>query len=172
MSFSAAKWTPAQLAEVFRQYGPQVGPLPPSVNGSQLLWAMSGVETTFGKNTTPRHEPAFDVGGKYGANAPMPALLKLYGSPLAASSFGPLQIMLCNAGGMSPCDFNDLDSAVHASASFLNSRLRHYEPRSLAEIGEVWNAGSIRPDPDYVEKLTTMYAVPMPAAPTNGHAGA
>jgi hypothetical protein len=97
----------------------------------------------------------------------MPALIALYGSPAAASSYGPLQVMLCNAGGMAPSDFNDLDSAMHASVAFLNEQLRRFGPQSLAEIGEVWNAGHVTADPGYVAKLTTMYGVPLPPAPVS-----
>lgn len=91
----------------------------------------------------------------------MPALIALYGSPAAASSYGPLQVMLCNAGGLAPADFDDVDKAFHASVAYLNSLLRRFSPQSLAEIGECWNAGHITPDPAYTEKLTANYAVPM-----------
>lgn len=154
-------FTPEQVAAMCREYGPQTGPLPPGVDGKQLLWALSGVESSHGLNCTPRHEPAFDVGGKYAKNAPMPALLARYGTA-AACSYGPLQIMLCNAQGLGPQDFDNIDQAFHASVSFLNNRLFHYKPQDLAEIGEMWNAGSIRPDPDYVAKLTANYAIQIP----------
>ena len=144
-----------------RKYGPQVGPLPFGVDGQQLLWAMAGVESSFGTNCTPRHEPAFDVDGKYGHNPPMPALLEKYGSPAAASSYGPWQVMLCNAGGLGPADFDDIDKAAHASVAYLNLALRRFRPSDLDEIGECWNAGSIKPDPEYTTKLSKNYAVPM-----------
>jgi hypothetical protein len=92
----------------------------------------------------------------------MPALLAIYGSPAAASSYGPLQVMLCNAQGLSPAGFNDINEAFHASVTFLNQQLRHFQPNSLAEIGEVWNAGHVTPDPAYVAKLTAQYSVPIP----------
>ena len=154
-------FTIQQTAQACHTYGPQVGPLPNGLDGSQLLWAMSGVESSHGTNCTPRHEPAFDVGGRYGSHAPMPALLAIYGSPAAASSYGPLQVMLCNAQGLSPSGFDDINEAFHASVTFLNQQLRHFAPANLAEIGEVWNAGSKRPDPDYVQKLTAQYALPI-----------
>jgi hypothetical protein len=171
MSFVPKTFTPGEIAVPCRQFGAQVGPLPPSVNGAQLLWAIAGVESTWGRNTTPRHEPAFDVGGIYGNHAPMPALLKLFGK-LGASSFGPWQIMLCNSSGMAPSDFNDLDSAAHATTIYLNILLRRFVPQELAEIGECWNAGHITADPDYTEKLITCYKVPMPMSTANGQAGA
>jgi hypothetical protein len=158
-------FTQNQVATMCEKYGSQVGPLPAGVNGAQLLWAMTGNESSFGENCTPRHEAAFDVGGIYGSHAPMPALIALYGSPVAACSYGPLQVMLCNASGCSPEEMDDLDTAFHASVSYLNSELRRFQPQSLDEIGECWNAGHITPDPDYTSKLEANYAVPIP---TNG----
>jgi hypothetical protein len=155
-------FTPEQVASMCEKYGSQVGPILTSIDGAQLLWALSGVESSHGTNCTPRHEPAFDVGGIYGSHAPMPQLLALYGSPAAASSYGPLQIMLCNAGGASPSTFDDVDQAFAATLPFLNAQLRRFQPQTLAEIGEVWNAGHITPDPGYVAKLTAAYAVPIP----------
>lgn len=155
-------FTRSEVAGKCVQYGPQVGPLPSGVEGAQLLWGMSGVESSFGANCTPRHEPAFDIGGVYGSHAPMPQLLALYGSPAAASSYGPWQVMLCNTAGMAPADFDDIDQAVQASITYLNSELRRFKPQSIAEVGEVWNAGHITPDPGYVAKLTANYAVPIP----------
>ena len=153
-------FTPSQVAAMCEKYGPQVGPLPTGVDGAQLLWAMSGNESGFGTNCTPRHEKAFDAGGIYGSHAPMPSLIALYGSPAAASSYGPLQVMLCNAGGLAPAGFDDIDQAFAASVSYLNTLLRRFKPQSLDEIGECWNAGHITPDPDYTTKLEANYAVP------------
>jgi len=153
-------FTKEQTEAMCVKYGPQVGPLPAGVDGTQLLWGMVGTESSFGTDCTPRHEPAFDVGGRYGSSPVMVALLAKYG-PAAACSYGPLQIMLCNATGASPQDFDTLDQAFQLTLPFLNSRLRRFKPQSLAEIGEIWNAGSIRPDPTYVAKLQSNYVVPM-----------
>jgi len=154
-------FTKVQVAGACREHGPEVGPLPDGVDGTQLLWAMSGVESSFGADCNPRHEPAFDVGGIYGSHAPMPDLLKFYGSPAAACSYGPWQIMLANAPGCAPDDFDDIDHAASATVSFLNQQLRRFSPQSLEEIGEVWNAGHITPDPGYTKKLEAAYAVPI-----------
>lgn len=156
-----ANFTPDQVAEYCRIYGPQTGPLPPGVEGQQLLWAMSDVESKHGTNCQPRYEAAYDAGGRYGAHAPMPALRKLYGKD-AACSYGPLQCLLCNAGGLAPQDFDSIDIAFHASVVYLNWLLRHFQPANLDEIGECWNAGHKTPDPAYTAKLRAAYAVPLP----------
>lgn len=154
------------LAAECRILGPQVKPLPAGVDGAQLLWALAGVESSFGQNTKPRHEPAYDVGGRYD-NAVMQPLLERWGSA-AACSYGPLQIMLVNAPGYVPADFDDLPTAMRASLSFLNRQLRSRKPQTLAEIGQVWNSGRIASQPsaavqDYIRKLTASYAVAMPS---------
>lgn len=154
-------FTRAQIAAACRVFGGQVGPLPAGVDGKQLMWAIAGVESSFGANCTPRHEPAFDKGGAYAAHAPMPLLLARFGSQ-AACSYGPWQLMFCNAPATYlPTNFSDENAACRATVIFLNAELRRFAPKNLAEIGECWNAGHICPDPAYVAKLAAAYAVPM-----------
>jgi hypothetical protein len=159
-----------QIAAACAQYGPELLNLPPGVTGPQLLWAISGNESSFGANCTPRHEPAYDVGGPYGDGAVMKPLLALYGSA-AACSYGPWQIMFCNvASGWTPTDLEDLDKAAQATVAFMNVEFSRFKPASLAEIGECWNAGHpIRPPSmpsppvaAYVHELVGNYATVMP----------
>src|SRR4051794_28343504 len=69
------------------------------IDAALLLWAMSGRESTFGKNLKPRHEPAYDTGGKYA----VASQLAKFGSAYACS-YGPLQIMACNAKMFTPAE--------------------------------------------------------------------
>ena len=158
-------FTKTQIAMACRVLGGQLGPLPAGVEGPQLLWAMAGVESSFGADCQPRHEPAYDVGGAYARHAPMPVLLSRFGSA-AACSYGPLQLLLVNAPlQMAPENFDNLAYGMQQSITYLNSLLRHWRPGSLDEIGECWNAGHITPDPAYTEKLAATYQTPMPPAP-------
>lgn len=167
-------FTRDQVAKQCRKYGPLLEPLPPGIDGAQLLWALSGCESTFGENVTPRHESAYDYGGEYANKEPMSDLLELYGSG-AAYSHGPWQILFVNAhDNFTPDDLNDIDNAAWASATFLNSLLRRFHPQTLEEIASCWNAGHIQRDPHtqrmvlsspvarYAEDLKNFYAVPMP----------
>ena len=170
-------FTQEQIAAICQQLGSLVAPLPPSVDGAQLLWAMSGNESSFGRDCVPRHEPAYDQGGVYGDGPVMQPLLAEY-SPvdvgeevmqsLAACSYGPWQLMFCNApANATPAGFDDLNLAARWSISFLNSLLRRFQPQTLAEIGECWNGGHLMTIPSaqvgaYVHKLIGNYAVPMP----------
>lgn len=158
-------FTKAQIAAVCTQYGPTVAQLPDGVDGTQLLWAMSGNESSFGANITPRHEPAFDVGGVYGSSAQMIPLLAQYGSA-AACSYGPWQIMFANVPDATPESFDDLDFCAIASVAFLNKQLARFKPQTLGDIGSIWNAGHIQKPYSaqvqvYVDRLTENYAVPL-----------
>lgn len=159
-------YTREQIAAECRKWGSQVGPLPAGVDGATLLWAIAGVESGFGVNCTPRHEPAYDKGGRYSTHAPMPGLLENFGSD-AACSYGPWQMMLCNfpIGTTPDGAANQLDITAQDSVLCLNRLLREWKPVNLDQIGECWNAGRIVADPDYTSKLERNYVVPMPTAP-------
>jgi hypothetical protein len=159
-------FTREQIADVCRMYGPAVAPLPAGVDGAQLLWAISGNESSFGANITPRHEPAFDVGGIYGQSAQMKPLLAKYGAA-AACSYGPWQLMFCNAPiGATPQDFDMLDTATIYSVQFLKYLLNRFKPQTLGDIGSIWNAGHVQnpysPQVQaYVNRLTENYSIPI-----------
>lgn len=159
-------FTRQQIADACRKYGNLVG-LPEGISGPQLLWAISGNESSFGANVTPRHEPAFDVGGIYGDGPVMEPLLARFGSA-AACSYGPWQIMFSNASpDATPDGFADLDNAALWTIPFLQRRILHFGPESLAEIGEIWNGGHPMPLPPppvaaYVRNLMANYSVAMP----------
>ena len=156
-----------EIAAACREYGLEIVGLPVGIDGAQLLWAMSGNESSFGANCKPRHEPAFDAGGVYGRGPVMTPLLAKFGSS-AACSYGPWQIMFCNApSNYTPDSFNSLDKASHATVEFLNKLIARWHPANLAEIGECWNGGHVMKTmipmvAAYVQKLTANYAVEMP----------
>ena len=157
----------SEIAAACREYGPAIVGLPAGIDGAQLLWAMSGNESSFGANCLPRHEPAFDVGGVYGNGPVMKPLLAKFGS-MAAFSYGPWQLMFCNApNDYTPNSFNSLDKSAHATVAFLNKLIARWKPANLAEIGECWNGGQVMNHlipavSAYVQKLTSNYAVEMP----------
>lgn len=160
-------FTRQQFAAACPLLGPTVHPLPANISGPQLLWALGGNESSFGTNCTPRHEPAFDREGAYGREPDQANLLNLYESA-GACSYGPLQIMLVNAKGMAPHDFDDLNRAMVASIQFLNSQLDRFKPQTLSQIGALWNGGSPRAmNPGvlaYQHRLMQNYNVPLGGA--------
>lgn len=161
-----SSYSKQEISDQCRVSGPQLIGLPDDMDGTQLLWAMSGNESSFGADCAPRHEPAYDVGGTYGSKAVMAPLLAKWGSA-AACSYGPWQLMFCNApDGWSPDNLNSLNLAGRATVIFLNRQIAQFHPQNLAEIGECWNGGHPMVTPiagvaAYVHKLTANYAVPI-----------
>ena len=156
-------FTKAQLQVECDLFGPSVGPLPAGIDGATLLMALAGNESSYGANVTPRHEPAFDVGGIYGSSPEQAPLLAKYGSA-AACSYGPWQLMFCNTPQpASPSDFDSLNLACQYTVSYLNSLLRRFKPQTVGEIGSCWNAGHILQNPgpgvqEYMAELIQNYA--------------
>jgi hypothetical protein len=164
---AVTRFTRAAVAEVCRQLGPTLKNLPPGVNGATLLWAITGNESSFGANCTPKHEPAYDVGGRYASSPYQAPLLVKFGSA-AACSYGPMQVMLCNAPpGSAPDDFDDLTTAIAHAVYALQKQLDHFLPMRIAEIGYCWNGGHLlNPNTDakaYGARLALRYLIPMPA---------
>ena len=159
---------PTDVAAACVSLGPTVGPLPPSIDGGTLLWALAGNESSHGVNCGPRHEPAFDVGGTFYADSPEQQALIAKFPYQAACSFGPLQIMFCNAPeGATPADFDDLTTAMQYSVAFLNKQLARWKPLTLTTLGQIWNSGEPRRTPSpgvvaYCNALTKGYMGGLP----------
>jgi hypothetical protein len=160
-------FTPIQIANECRNMGRNIMPMVDGVDSTQLLWAISGVESSFGVNCNPRYEAAFDTGGAYD-NAVMAPLLARFGSE-AAKSYGPWQIMFVNAPtGFLPTGFTDLRHCSIATIAYLNKLIRIFRPINLAEIGNCWNGGHVYKQPypaaiqAYVGKLQKAYDTIMP----------
>lgn len=133
------------------------------MSGSQLLLALAGRESSFGNNIKPRHEPAYDVGGRYWNDSrEQRELVKLYG-PLAASSFGLLQIMACNARGFTPLQLaTSAEDAMRASVDRLNYYvIGHQKAVTLEQICDSWNTGNFKDrniPADYIAEVKKHYA--------------
>jgi hypothetical protein len=131
------------------------------IDGPRLLWALSGQESSFGQNMKPRHEPAYDVGGRYWRNSPVVNVgIAKYGSAYACS-YGPLQIMASNAKGYTPAELGDPEKALAASVAFLRlAVLQRQKARTIAEICESWNGGHVGATtvPGYTEHVERYYA--------------
>ena len=130
------------------------------IDGARLLWAVSGRESSFGQNMKPRREPAYDVGGHY-ADAPgIRQGLEQYGRAFACS-YGPLQIMACNAHGFTPAELGaEPEKAVAAAVSMLRlTVLRAQKAATLEQICQAWNAGHVggRCTPGYEQEVRHYY---------------
>ena len=178
MSFSRT-----EVAAACRQYGPMLWlPDGAGIDGAQLLWAMSGNESTFGEHCTPRHEPGWCTGGEYqghtfavgvyGTKAEAIELTKLY-EHAAHCSFGPWQILLINCD--QPCapeEMASIDRAAFETVKFLNRRVLHAQgAKTIEQVGIAWNSGTLH-HPNGVPEGVARYAAdlreyydhePMPA---------
>lgn len=109
----------------------------------------------------PRHEPAWDVGGRYGKDPRQAQLLAKYGSA-AACSYGPWQVMYYNCVGFVPAELTDPEKGAQAFLAFATRQIKRQKPQDLVEFGEIWNAGHVTPDPAYTSRLITHYGIPLP----------
>ena len=131
------------------------------IDGARLLWAISGRESSFGKNMTPRHEPAYDVGGLYWRTSEeVKQGVGRYGRDFACS-YGPLQIMACNASGHTPEELgSDPEAALGAAVAHLKIIILYRQmAKTIAEICQCWNGGHIgaRTTPGYVGEVMRHY---------------
>lgn len=102
----------------------------------KLLWGLSGVESTFGLNCSPRHEPGYCYGGRYFN----PVVTKSWGC-LAHCSFGPWQVMYANFPfGVSPLSLVwETDGRVPSEVCCLGAvrRLNQIIARGALNLGDV-----------------------------------
>lgn len=118
------------------------------INGAQLLWAMSGRESSFGRDIKPRHEPVYDMNGRYWRKFDWCKQgVQMYGRDFACS-YGPLQIMACNAKGFTPYELgSDPEKAMQAAVAFMRlDVLRRQKARTIDEICDCWNTGNDKDD--------------------------
>lgn len=168
-------YTRQQIADACRRQAAKLdATLLDGYDAARLLWAICGNESSFGHDCTPRHEPAYDMGGTYAKAPTQAALLVKFGSH-GACSYGPMQVMLVDAPfGTAPIDFDDLDKAIAAGAFALNRLLRANKPTTMAQIGACYNGGHVPKGiwPDgirrYADELIRNYAEPMPDALLKG----
>ena len=135
------------IAELCAHYGPQLH-LAANISGSKLMFAIAGAESSFGTDCKPRHEPAYDVGGLYASNPPMPNLLARWGSA-AAYSYGAWQVLLCSAPTFTPDELtNDPDAAARAFVAHMNGYvLGMRKAQTITQIAETYNAGHFSTNP-------------------------
>lgn len=138
-------WT--QFVQLCGKYGPlvrtelssRVNPL----DGTLLLLAIGGSESSSGQECKPRHETGYCT-GFYSHNQQIIALTKLFGHG-AHCSYGPWQIMLVNAEpGATPDKFRDAEYGAAQTVRYMNQILRaRNAPISLSDWGEEWNGGHV-----------------------------
>lgn len=129
-----------------REYGPQLKP-PAGLDGIALMAAFAYNESSLGDDTIPRHEPSYDVGGMNSHNNQAP-LLAQFGRA-AACSYGPWQIMPCNAPSFTPEElFENPEFCAMAFVAFFNSYIvGHARAMTLEQCGCAYNLGHVAMNP-------------------------
>lgn len=167
----------AKLADVCKRYGPFINGLPATIDGALLLWALSGNESSFGRNCNPRHEVEFCPQnqphrttsgivvrpGRYAADGLQVTLFRQWGC-WACCSYTPWQLMAVNAIGYTPIELmSDLERCVEAAVGFASKLMAHEsmpEEATLEDIARFWNGASV--SPQYIADLAKYYAAGLP----------
>jgi hypothetical protein len=149
-------WPKQSVVAACVTYAPLVTEIE-GIDSRHLLLAMAQKESSMGYDCTPRHEPAWDANGRYASDPQQALLLEQYGRD-AACSYGPLQVMFYNAPGYTPHELNtDLSIAMRAAIAYLNKQIRHFSPKTVGEVGQVWNHGSIVRLPNHPSLQVQLY---------------
>ena len=170
---SVVTFSRAALAAACHAHGPELNVAALNLDGARVLWAIAGVESSFGLNCQPRHEMSYCTGSL--SHAPqVVALTEKYGHA-AHASFGPWQMMLCNAASVTtagnwacpPENFASLEFCVEKAVAFINARILKAEgARTLEQIAWAYNAGTFRQEFEpvqYIQQAVHNYgAVPLP----------
>ncbi|HVJ09709.1 MAG TPA: hypothetical protein VM554_15130 [Acidisarcina sp.] len=132
-----------QVADACKRWGAKLW-VPESIDGPRLLWALSGCESSFGANCTPRHEMAYCI-GIYSHDPRVIELTREFGHD-AHCSFGPWQLLLVNASSFTtPEDFVRVDRCAMETASYINMRIiRAQKATTIEQIADAYNSGTWR----------------------------
>lgn len=145
-----------------KQYGPTLAlPARSILSGPVLMAAIAENESSFGKDTKPRYEQAYDRGRRYDRNE-QKFLLDKFGHA-AACSYGPWQTLPCNALAFTPNELNESpDAAARAFVADMNHRVLPHS-LTLSEMAQIYNSGRVSKTPlpgvvRYMNDLQANYA--------------
>jgi hypothetical protein len=115
------------------------------LHGPQLMWAMAGNESSFGKNCTPRFEPAYFT-GHYSTTDRQRKLNETY-REYGACSWTPWQVMAIHAErfGFKLEELINLHKCGELFLLYMKHEiLEHpiYPCRTLDQIGDAYNSGN------------------------------
>ena len=126
-------------------------------DGTALLRAIADVESSYGANSTPRHESAYCRGGRYHRDV----LTKLHGCA-AHCSYGPWQVMYPTAVELgfegTPAELANPETNCLYAVRYLNARAAGAE--TIEHVARAYNGGNIHATAvpySYLAKLLTAY---------------
>ena len=128
------------------------------VDFEALLWAIGGVESSFGRWNVPRHEAAYHRGGRYFDRK----LDRRHGC-LAHCSYGPWQVMFPNVIAIKkqvePALMLDPLHALPITVEWMRRVVRR-GANTPTKIADAWNSGSHRDSivpRKYIIKVLSLY---------------
>jgi hypothetical protein len=153
----------SEVLALCAEYGPQLRVdlvIDPPLVGKYVMGAIAWNESALGADCTPRHEPAWDLGGVYAGEPEQAALLKEYGRA-AASSYGPWQLMFYNCPGFTPDELtSDADACARCFLAYFNGYIQRKGAITLEQIGQAYNLGHVTEDPpESVQQYTKNLAL-------------
>lgn len=161
------QFTKLEIANACRTWGRSLWLKDVNIDGAQLLWALSGNESSFGADCTPRHENGYcpEANGRY-SSAPIVQVLTARFGHAAHCSYGPWQIMLINCGkDADPALFDRCEYAAMKTVAHINTAILDRGAKTLEQIADAYNSGSFKDGnvpTEYIKRLVANYQVPMP----------
>ena len=124
-----------------------------------LLATLAEIESAFGLLALPKHEPAFDYGGKFCNHE-----LWLRWGAWSACSYSSFQIMFVTAHELgftgSPVHLCDDETAIHWVLEYIRKRIIDRGCTSIEQFADAYNSGSFKDSfvpTEYVQKFVAIY---------------
>lgn len=121
--------------------------IPKHIDGPRFMAAIAWNESSCGKNVAPRYESSYDIGGQNYRNEQIDLVAHSpkddKGRSLAAFSYGPWQMLPCNAKGFLYSELRDeSEKAAQAFMGFVNRYIfRERNPQNFDQLCQCYNAG-------------------------------
>ena len=148
---------PVRLDIVTEELGLVCTVLDEVFSGIPLLRAIADVESSYGVNSNPRHEPAYCRGGRYHNHI----LTDVFGCA-AHCSYGPWQVMYQTARELgftgTPDELANPETNCLYAVRYLNARAA--KATTLEQLARCYNGGNIHAKAvpqSYIDKLTAAY---------------
>ena len=164
-----------ELISIIRQYAAFL-PTPDSINSTRLLWAISGVESSFGLWCGARHEIEYcnqkhwhkragseECEFREGMHSSNIANLTHQYGCWAHCSYGWAQLMFPNVrGGFTPFELDsNPEKVAQALLSFLKSEVMPHI-QTLEDFCRIYNGPATTPE--YIQQFRSYYAQALPVS--------
>lgn len=153
----------SSLRQLIQKHASKLNLQNSNVDPAVLLAALAFCESSFGKNTTPRVEPAYLPGGRYFQAKHVQQAYKKYGQA-AAASYGPWQVLYITALELgftgSPQELAEPETNLEYAIKYINQRILRRGAKTVAQIADGYNSGNFNDSNvphSYIRKLVRAY---------------